>query len=270
VLEAIVLAAATETASNMGWFLRNQSAARVNPYGLFDEIRIGWRQRTLRSLRASTAVGLNASVSPAFARAGVYAEYAFPGVELFGIYEAGGYFGPLGLHSFPTAGGARYSEDDLAHDPVYPAAMQQLIAGTLVHVEAGPFIFSSNSRFVFQQVAIREGDRVFYDWNWDILFPNKGWIYVNDIDALVQPIRHFRVGVRYDITHAFYSSADAATNDTTQRIGPIASYVFSEHERAAFNAPTIALVVNWWIEHPYRADSALPYLGLAFTFKSNL
>jgi hypothetical protein len=266
-----------------GFYVRDQVAARLNPLGAFDELRGGWRQPMFspraRALRHNfVGAALNASVSPAFARAGVFVEYApLAFVDFYGIYEAGAYFGPAGLHSFPTAGGAHYSDDDLTRDPVYSGAMHQLIAGTLLHLELGPVFVRSNSRFVFEQVDIRPGDRVFYDPNWDVLFPNKGWIYVNDVDVQVQPFRHFRVGVRYDVTHAFFSSPDLATSDTTQRIGPIASYVFFEHPRAAFNTPMLALVVNWWIEHPYRTggpapgsiSQAIPYVGVAFSFRSN-
>ena len=270
-------AARAETAPvESGDYVRDQVAARVNPMGLFDEARVGHRQPLYASsspaLRHNfVGAALNASFSPAFARAGVFVEYAPTSfVDVFGIYEAGAWFGPWGLRSYPNAGVARWSDDDLSREPSYSAPMQQLVSGLLLHFQIGRRVFvKSNGRFVFEQVGLHGGDRAFYDPNWDILFPNEGFIYVDDVDVQVEPARHLRVGARWNVTHAFFAEADHARSDTTQRAGPIASYVFYERPHAAFNTPMLSLVVNWWVEHPYRAGEAAPYVGVAFSFQSN-
>jgi hypothetical protein len=46
-------------------------------------------------------------------------------------------------------------------------------------------------------------------------------------------------------------------------------YLFFERDHAAFNAPTLALVVSWWLEHPTRVGP-VRFVGLAFTFRSDL
>ena len=93
------------------------------------------------------------------------------------------------------------------------------------------------------------------------------------------------MGVRYNITHAFFTAQefapdqvpDATTFATTHRAGPLISYLFFENPHGLFDAPTLALVANWWLQHPYRAggsapgstSQAIPYVGMAFTFRSN-
>src|SRR5581483_268379 len=138
--------------------------------------------------------------------------------------------------------------------------MQQLIVGAALNLRWRRLVLKSNSRLVFQQVGTPAA--AFYDPNWDITFPNGGLICVNDVDALVQVVPGLRAGARYDLTHAF-------GGQTTQRLGRLISYMFFERERAAFNAPTLSLVVNWWLEHPSRVGP-VPFVGLAFTFRSDL
>lgn len=273
ILVLLVLATTADAAEPAtGWFLRNQVAARINPFGLFDEVRLGHRWKLTDGISAS--VFGNASISPAFARAGAGFDLQLLSVlNLSAIYEGGGYFGTFNLtQSFPTVAAAEWSEAEIANTPGYAAPMHQLIVGAFINVPLGRFIFRSNNRLVFQQLKTREGDTVFYDQNWETLFPNAGLLYVNDVDALVQVIPGLRIGARYNVTHPFFTAAQlsgASASVTTQRLGPLVSYLFFEKPRAAFNAPTLSLLVNWWVQHPHRV-SPVPYVGLAFTFRSEL
>lgn len=296
--------------TTQGLFLRNATAIRYNPLGLFDELRVGYRKRLFQSdesmfLNTFVSVGANVSLSPAFGRGGLAVELQPLSILNFtAIYEAGGNFGSFGLaQSWPSAGNANFSDSALAAQRDQTAPIQgprnyatwshQLQLGGTFQIKLGPIIARTNNRFVYQQIGIRTGDRVFYDQYWDILFPNGGWIYVNDIDVLLEPITNFRIGVRYNYTHAFYRSDHFSTgaqepewirsevNDSTQRIGPILAYTFFEHRHGIFNAPTLAVVVNWWLQHPYRAgppagvsstdprysSQLLPYLAMAFSFR---
>jgi hypothetical protein len=285
-----------------GWFLRNQTSARYNPVGLFDEVRLGYRARLSDAdsglLRDTyVAVAANASASPIFARAGVSLEVQpVSFLNLSVVYEGGGYLGTLGsVQSLPSAASASFTDADIAargglsgSNPArgYAAPMHQLILGAFPQVRYRWLSVRSNNRFVYQAVALRPGDRVFYDANWDVLFPNEGWLYVNDVDVLVEPVANLRVGARYNLTHAFYADAhfapgeaqNAGANATTQRLGPIASYTFPTAGGGGFGAPTLSLVLNWWLQHPYRTggsapgatSQAIPYVGAAFSFRFDL
>ncbi len=299
--------------TTQGVFLRNSTAVRLNPLGLFDELRVGYRKRLFQSdesmfLNTFVAVGANLSLSPAFARGGIAVEFQPLSILNFtAVYEAGGNFGSFGLaQSYPSAGTANFSDWDIGRQRDqqvagvgprnYATWSHQLQLGVTFQIKLGPLIFRTNNRFVYQQIGIRTGDRVFYDQYWDILFPNGGWIYVNDIDVLLEPVTNFRIGIRYNYTHAFYTGDSFSTgyqepealrglaNDTTQRIGPLLAYTFFERRHGIFNAPTLAVVVNWYIQHPYRhglpdgmpstdpyapryINQYVPYFGMAFSFR---
>ena len=298
VLAASREASAQPSRTTQGWFLRNATAIRYNPLGLFNETRAGYRRRLFSAdqsmfLNTFVAVGAQLSLSPAFIRGGVAVEIQPLSIlNLYAVYEGGGMFGTFGLaQSFPSAS-TTYSDDEInrlrdlpAGDPRknYSTTTHQLQLGALFQIRLGDLIARSNNRFVYQHIGIRSGDRVFYDQYWDILFPEDGWIYVNDVDLLYEPIPNLRIGVRYNVTHAFYRDDHFApgeniaptVNSTTHRIGPLAAFTFYEHRHGVFNAPTLALVLNWYLQHPYRAggrapgaiSQAIPYIGAAFSFR---
>ena len=246
-----------------GWFARNQVAARANPFGVFEEGRAGHRW-ALGSGRQFSLSG-NASVSPAFARAGLSSELTVhPALSFFAIYEAGGMFGTFGLPQvFAASQGADWSEASRAGHPGFATPMQQLMLGAFVDLRAGRFIVRSNQRLVLEQLRLPSSQRVFYDQNWESLVANGGWLYVNDVDVLVQAVPGLRVGARWNVTHAFLG----VTGDlTTHRAGPLVSWLLAEH-LGGLQAPTLALVLNWWLQHPSRVGP-VPYVGVAFTFKA--
>jgi hypothetical protein len=75
-----------------------------------------------------------------------------------------------------------------------------------------------------------------------------------------------------------------------QRIGPLIAYNFKESYHARFNAPTVFVAVQWWLQHRYRTGdrtaaesllgnnsvvndftgSAIPYLAIGFSFRGDL
>lgn len=274
---ALTAVSSSAGVENPGWFLRNQVAARINPFGLFDEARLGYRFAFEHAPIRSVGVAANASMSPSFARGGVTLDTQVTTFfTLLATYEAGGSFGNLGLEqSFPSAAKAVVQAPDPAlmfeRTPgAYAAARQQLILGAQLNASWRWVVFKAYCRAVFQHASLRAGDHVFYDANWDVLFPNDGWLTVNDVDLLVQALPGLRLGVRYNFTHAFIVPEVAGV--TTQRVGPLISYLFFEHRHAAFNAPTISLVVNWRLERPLTANQSpfIPFVGLAFSFRSEL
>jgi hypothetical protein len=257
-----LLVLATAPASD-GWFLRNQLSARVNPVGLFNEARVGYRVALGEGSQASIAA--NASISPAFARGGVAADVTVhPALTFSAIYEGGGMFGTFALpQTFPGARGARWDDASREGRAGTATAVHQLILGAFIDLRAGRFLVRGNHRLVLQQLALPAGAPVFYDQNWETLMDNGGWLTVNDVDVLVQTVAGLRVGVRYDFTHAFLR--DLPSGLTTQRVGPLVSWLLAE-QVGPLASPTLALVLNWWIQHPSRVG-VVPYVGVAFTFR---
>lgn len=294
-------AAAQTGRTTSGFFLRNGTALRYNPLGLFNETRVGYRRRLFASdesffQNTFVAIGAQVSLSPAFGRAGVALEFQPLSIlSLYAVYEVGGYFGSFGLAQSFVSANSRVSDQVIENrrdlqpsDPLYnqlhnySTPLHQLQLGAVFQIRLGGLIVRSNNRFVYEAIGIRSGDRVFYDQYWEILFPNQGWIYVNDVDVLLEPFPSLRIGFRYNVTHAFYTASDFPSgvveptqNSTTHRIGPLVAYTFFERRHGAFNAPTLALVVNWWLQHPSRTGGnapdaitqALPYIALAFSFR---
>ena len=125
---------------------------------------------------------------------------------------------------------------------------------------------------------LRAGDTAFYDQLSDLLMPNKRVSLINDFDLLFQTTFGLVAGLRYDVGVPFYGpqngGAGGRVDNSTHRLGPLLAYRFFDHDGAALNQPTVALVVNWYLKHPYRAGAessqAVPYVALAFNLVGDL
>jgi len=273
---------------------RNLLVARLNPLGLLDEARLSYRYRLYRSeslaLRDNfVSVGLAPGISPAFGRLGVVVELQPLSIlQLWGMYEFVGNFGTFRqFQSFPSAGSdfsdtELYARDALpAGDPQRPYANTgtQLTLGATLQLKVGPVVARSLLRMIRPDMALRTGDTVFYDITHDVLAPNRGWYLLNDADVLYQTGRGLTVGLRWASSHAFYGPEHftpelSTAFPTTHRLGPVFAYTFAEQDGARFNAPTVLLIVNWWLAHRYRtgvdSPQAFPYLALGFSFSGDL
>jgi hypothetical protein len=274
---------------------RNLLVARLNPLGLLDEARLSYRYRLYRSespaLRDNfVSVGLAPGLSPAFGRLGVVAELQPLSIlQVWGMYEFVGNFGTFRqFQSFPSARSnfsdtELYARDELPSGDVrrpYANSGTQLTLGATLQFKAGPVVARSLFRLVRPDMALREGDRVFYDIYYDVLAPNRGWYFVNDADVLYQTGKGLTIGLRWASSHAFFGPSHFSPGEpqenltTTHRLGPVVAYTFAERDGAPLNAPTVLLMVNWWLAHRYRTgvDSSafFPYLALGFSFSGDL
>ncbi|PTL81265.1 hypothetical protein [Vitiosangium sp. GDMCC 1.1324] len=272
---------------------RNTFALRNNPLGLLYEGRFAYRFRLYESesqaLRDNfVGIGLAPGGSPAFARVGAYVEFQ-PATVLgfWAVYEYVGYYGTFNLfQSFPNAS-SDFSDTTIQargglpkDDPLrsYPTSGTQLTVGTNLNLKAGPIVLRSQARLVRPDFKVRAGDSVFYDQFYDLLMPNQGLAVFNDLDLLYQTDFQLMAGLRYHVGVPFYSNEQlppgSTVKNSVQRLGPFLAYRFKDEDGAAFNQPSLALVVNWYLQHRYRtgADSsaALPYLALAFNVVGDL
>lgn len=285
------------------WYYRNLFAARINPLGLFNELRFGYRYRTYQALPTilrESYLGANAvlTLSPAWARVGATVEWQPLAVlNLNATYEFSGYF-----RTFNTIQGyrdvnANFSEqaqrDSTANS--YATIGHVVTLGATLQVRAGSLVVRSVNRAMYNDFALRDGATLFYDILLDMLTPNKSWVFTSDNDlALIPEGPGFGFGIRTTVTHAFYDpavhgtamSAEALRNTTTLRLGPIFTYNFYEANHARFNAPMLYVVVNWWAMHRYRTGApetlqtgstaadyttqALPYIAIGFSFRGDL
>lgn len=82
---------------------------------------------------------------------------------------------------------------------------------------------------------------------------------------------HWIAGVRHTFTHSFLPEPATATE--THRLGPLLGYRFFDTSYSMFNQPTVNLLGQWWLVHPYRTGArqplALPLIALAFSFNGD-
>lgn len=254
---------------------RSLFAMRANPLGVGVEARAAYRYRLFPSeslaLRDNfVGIGLAPGLTPTYGRLGLYVE-AQPTTFLgfWAIYEALQYFGDLNqLQSFRDA---HVDFSDAARKvarPGYPTLGTIVTVGVNLNLRVGPIILRDTFKVSRPNFALRPGDTVFYDVTADLLTPNRRVTLVNDLDLLYQaPFVGLFVGARYSVGVPFYGPNSEGVDNSTHRLGPILAYRFFDRDGARLNQPTAAVVVNWYLKHPYRTGQetpvALPYLALA-------
>lgn len=277
-----------------GLFLRNLTAIRVNPLGLFDELRVGYRHRLFDTpsaplLLKNTYVAAMATLaaSPSFVRPGVAVELApLAALTLSAGVERVQWFQTFdNLQSFPSAN-ADFSPTRLRDDrAAYATGGWIFTFGATLQARVGDLVARSNFRAVRHALETQNNDPVFYDSYFDVLTPRDGWVGLNDTDvAYNNPELGLTVGLRYSAVMPFYpddaAGADGALRDDaggrngpTQRLGPLVGYTFRERRHGWFNAPTVLLLAQWWITHRYRTGddtpAGLPLLLVAFSFRGD-
>ena len=262
---------------------RQTLAARFNPLGLIYDGRFAYRQRLYFSEAAALrdnfiAVGIAPGASPVFARAGVLVEVQPATVfGLWAVYEAVQYFGTVNLlASYPTAA-ANFSDTAIRNRIPPPAAAggMMLTLGANLNLKFGPIVLRSQARLVAPDLKLRPGDTVLYDQVYDLLLPNGGFTFINDLDLMVQTKFGLLAGVRYNAGVPLYGPEHGATEDnSSHRLGPFLAYRFFDHDGRKLNQPTLALIINWYAKHRYRTgadtSAALPYVTLAFNVVGDL
>lgn len=286
-------------------FYRNTSVVRVNPIGLMNDFRFGYRHRLFDNdspLFRNAYVGAQASLfaSPAFVRPGIIAELAPLSILQFSLqYEFLGAFGAFGtLQSYDSAANVEAQKEAMHLGPIpnstanpnYANTGQQVTFGAMLQMkfpssmsEPG-LVIRNNYRHAWVQQNLENGDKVYYDLVFDLVAPGNGWFLVNDFDLLYMFSPKLTAGFRYTATHAFYndthftqaeleSGAALATGQTTHRVGPIVSYAFKVEDGATYNTPTLFVLMNWWTSHSLRTQvvsQAVPMVVVGFSFTGEL
>lgn len=268
----------------------NLTVARLNPLGLLEFFEGGYQLRLYGSESAVLKdnfvfFGLRPMATPAWARvAGVLKIQPLSVLQLYAEYAVGGAFGTFGLmQSFPSAD-ADYSETVLdareAAGLNYAATGSQIELGAQLQLKVGPVAARSNARFIRPNHAIRAGDVALYDVVYDLLIPNRGWAVNQDTDLLWVSDFGFTAGVRWTFSHVFARSAELSRPDAPNpnanlhRVGPFLAYTFYKEPGARFDEPTVIVIGNWWLKHPFRTgedvSQAVPYVVVGFRFTGEL
>ncbi|MCB9663637.1 MAG: hypothetical protein H6732_05975 [Alphaproteobacteria bacterium] len=289
VLLALLLAApasAYDPANRDQLWYSNAVFGRINPLGLIDRFRLGYRRRlevsdNVLGRDAFFFVGLALDASPAFGRIGVHVEAEPVALFRMGVtYQFTGYFGSFDqIASFPTAD-ADYSDSALER-----RGEAGLTAPTYGHVlnvfaqpkfKIGPIAMRDTITVVWQQLALPAGDTAWYDQVNDRLSPNgDGVLLLNDADVL-GVVGHAVFGARYTYTASFFPSGSTGDGVVPHhRLGPLFAYTFHNHrDRARWDRPTLFALVQWWLQHPYRTGQdvhqGLPLMALGLAFEGDL
>lgn len=271
----------------------NLLSARFNPWGFSDTFQLDYRFRLYED---PGALWRDAHLGVYFQPQLVPVLYKVGGgitvqpltvISLFGGYHFVHYFGNFGyLQSFPNV---ESDFSDSALDDNDEAGASYATTGHQVHLGAkligkvGPIIAANELKFFYTDMDIRDGDLLFHTPVFDTLSVNKGWMMTNDSDVLYLfesgPLAGFLVGIRNSVVGSFYEDrhyADGSgeTFGYTDRLGPLLAYIFFNEPGAAFDRPTILLIVNWWLKHRFRTGEdthqAIPYVVLGFKFEGQL
>jgi hypothetical protein len=268
---------------------RNTLAVRFNPLGLLYDGRFAFRVRLYESqsiaLRDNyVGIGLAPTASPAFARIGPYVEFSpLTILNIWAAFQYVQYFGTFNLfQSFPSAN-SNFSDSQISSRGLLPKEDVQrgyvtngweLTLGASLQVKVKSVVMRSQARLIRADMKLREGDTVYYDQFYDVLSANRGWAFTNDLDVLWQGLENKLVaGGRYTFTAPLYTETQLLTGETMpinsmHRVGPFVGYTFKFEDGAAFNTPTVFLLVQWWLQHRYRtgvdSSAAFPLIGVGF------
>lgn len=264
---------------------KNTFALRYNPLGLLYDGRFSYRLRLYqaesKSLRDNfIGVGVAPTLSPAFIRVGPYVEFNPASIfGLWGTVQFVQYFG-----SFDLAQGFPGAQSDFSDTTIranrgqnFPANGYEVTLGANFQVKVWNIVLRSQARLIYGNLNLRPDQRVYYDQFYDMAMPNQGWAFTNDLDVLYQTLENrLIIGARYTATTQFYDPTrhydpaypGVVADNSMHRVGPFAGYTFKIEDGAAFNNPTVFILIQWWAKHRFRtgADTsgALPLMGVGF------
>ena len=267
----------------------NLTVVRHNPEGLQDDFKLSYRYRLygenpgLLFRECEILTGTTTYLTPAFIRTGGrVAVRPLAILYLESRLEWVGSFGTLGhIMGFPDAlsdSSDAAREEREGEELQTTGRLTTLIAQ--VRAKAGPVVVRSTGSMIHSKMDLTGGDRVWYDGVNDVLMPADGWMLHLDTDLLWMDGGPWIAGIRHTMDHVFYPDADTFDDNLlkektpTHRLGPLVAYTFFNEPGAAFNRPTLALILNWHLKHPYRAGQeihqAMPYALIAFAFRGDL
>lgn len=272
----------------------NLFVVRLDPLGLGDEFKARYRIGLYGSPRPALAqnfAGVVAPllIAPSLVRPGIGLELQpLSLLHLYVGYEPAIYFGAVGsLHSYasPTAD-VGYGALQLGGPPnqpgdLYATTVHQLVLGATVQLAWRWLAFRSLWRAERVEAELRNGDTVFYDPVYGVLLPRSGWMVYGETTALYRSRFGLAAGVQYLLTATWYpASAFAAgephdnPNTPIQKFGPLVAYTFAREVRGRFEAPTLSLLLAWYLEDRFRAgqrvNQGIPMIGVGFSFRGTL
>src|SRR4051794_31102205 len=178
-------------------------AARYNPLGLEEQLRIGPQKRLYRSDKLVARdnfimFGLATKLSPAFIKIGPTLEIQpLSMLNLRFTEELMGWFGTFSyLQSFPSAL-SNYSDSEISRlkNSAYTPLGSHFMFEPLVQMKMGPIAFRNRFSVEYWRMNLRSGDTVFYDPTLDTLIPSNGWVLANDMDLLYISKKRFVTGL---------------------------------------------------------------------------
>lgn len=257
--------------------------ARVNPLGLINVNRFGWRRRlsTSDSILFNdtyTLLGGSAVLTPAWVRGGAYAEVA--PIALFrASADVGvtGFFGTFDQVLSWEDPGARYSDRTIAAEGDRSAPRFGWYANFshTIQAKAGPIAIRSITQYTMMNLGLPGNDAYFYDQYWDRLAPNGRFMVLNDLDTLYVKDR-VRIGLRYTFSHNLYGG-DRTTDGgmAHHRLGPLFAKQLSDKPVGSkFNQATFFALAQVWLMHPYRTGDeqpqAFPLIAVGMAWNGDL
>lgn len=264
---------------------RDATFFRYNPLGLITSAALEYRLRLYDSdhpLFAQNYVSAAATpvLTPAFTRLGGTVEVMPLSIVRLGVsYEYIKYFSTFGhLQSFegPSADVSEATRDanEDAGDP-YDGYGSQLSFTALLQAKVGPIAVRTKAVVGRLDYTLEDGDTVFFDPFLDILSPQEGWIWTNDLDALYVG-NGFIVGLRHSAVDAIYPDMDGAEdpNGPIHRVGPlVVLQIAGDGEGVISNVSAVALL-QLYLQHRYRAGQeisrALLYTGIGIIVEGSL
>lgn len=262
---------------------------RWNPIGLGNLSQLGYRYMFFDSedvlLKGSYAmVGLAPGLNPAFSRIGPMVEVQPLAVlRLTAMWERLDHFGTFdSLQSWPSP---RDDHSDSTRAELgdqgagYRTSTTQWTLGARVQAKVWRIAARVNYRAVYTTGELREGDHVFWDSFFDQLMPDGGWSMTTDSDLLYVEgplalgLRHNWMSVDYP--DRFYRAGESQDDPNDQhRLGPLFAWTFAKSPGAAFNEPTLFVLVNWWLQHRHRTGQDVsqwvPLTIVGFSFNGEL
>jgi len=261
------------------WIYHNLTAVRVNPLGLTNRFRTGYRMQLSHRpepafMDSYASLQLDTEITPAYGVVGGRLEVQ--PIALFNFWGSYGFVGSFGsfgnTHSLPSAQD-RYDDDtlDATKDQDYSATGHKAIISGMFQFGMAGLAIRNNVKGHWMSMDLKDNDKVFWDATLDVMIPDAGWVITNDADLLVLTDFDLKLGIRHTLTHALYRSehrADQPNISTPHhRIGPAVIYTFFEDGIGSmWDKPTVVLLAQWWAKHRYRTSQSpgLPYLVVAF------
>jgi hypothetical protein len=255
-------------------------ALRYNPLGLLYSGSLSYRYRLYES--SSLALrdnfiggGLALTGSPAFMRVGPMVEFnPLTVLGLWATVQFVQYFGTFNLYQGFESANANFSDTALRLTRGQTTRGWELTLGANLQFKIQSILLRSQARLI--RADMNSTDGIYYDQFYDIGMPNRGWTLTNDLDVLWQGLSNRLVaGARYTASFPFYTSANVRPGEelpdnSTHRVGPFVGYTFKSEDGARFNTPTLFVLVQWFLKHPYRTGQdtprGLPLIGLGFQF----